>query len=184
MKTIERTLTIVAVVAASLFTQGCATNLRKAAAGPFPATVRFDEFKAVEMQHVTILAPFDESGANKKAAKKIDSLLFAQMPMVLPVLKEAQDSKPVVRTLRITPVIEEVKFIGGNARFWLGTLAGSSAVLMKVTYVDSATGNVVAEAEFYRAAGAWSGANSMGATDNMMLDNIVQDICGYSRLNR
>ena len=78
---------------------------------------------------------------------------------------------------------KEIKFIGGFARFMVGGMAGSSAVLMKVTFLNSETGKVVAEPEFYRAANGMGGGYSMGATDNLMLDQIAQDIALYAKMN-
>jgi len=58
-------------------------------------------------------------------------------------------------------------------------MAGSSAVLMQVTFRDGNTGEIIADPEFYRAANAYAGGWSMGATDNLMLDDITKDVAGY-----
>ena len=63
-------------------------------------------------------------------------------------------------------------------------MAGSSAVLMQVTYRDSSTGEIIADPEFFRKAGAWSGAMSIGAADNRMLEDIAEDVVRYSSNNR
>ena len=55
---------------------------------------------------------------------------------------------------------------------------------MKVTYRDKATGEVMAEPEFYRRGDAWAGSGTYGATDNLMLDNVARDICNYTNSNR
>ena len=92
--------------------------------------------------------------------------------------------KPETRTLVIRPPIKEIKFIGGAARFWVGPMAGSSAVLMEVSFVDKETGDVIAAPQFYRVANAWGGGMSMGGADNMMLSQVVQDIVIYTTSNR
>ncbi len=172
----------------AFFLLGCATNIRKPAGPPQPATKNFSTFETVEMAHVTIEPPFDKSGANKKAAKKIDENLFVSMRNVFPGLIETSTTSSTSgspgETLLIIPVIEEIKFIGGAARFWVGAMAGSSAVLMQVTYKDKATGDILADPEFYDSAGAYSGRWSYGATDNLMLDKIVQQIVTYTTANR
>jgi hypothetical protein len=168
-------------VLAMIFTQGCATNLSKPAALPQPSKVRFSQFKNVEMKNVEISLQFASSGANQKAARRINEHLFTKMNMIFPGLNHGQEEG---RTLLIEPYIKEIKFVGGGARFMVGALAGSSAVLMKVTYTDQSTGEVVAEPEFYQDASAFGGAHTMGSTDNQMLDAIAQDVANYSVANR
>ncbi|HEX7112239.1 MAG TPA: hypothetical protein VF216_07335 [Mizugakiibacter sp.] len=76
------------------------------------------------------------------------------------------------RTLRIEPYVSHLKFVGVNGRFWVGPLAGSSAVVMKLRLVDAATGKVVAEPEFFQRASAMGGAFAVGGTDYGMLVRI------------
>jgi len=167
-----------------IFTQGCATHLRKPAGPPQPAKVRFSNFQAVEMNHVTIGPEFASAKANQEALRKIDEFSFSCMHLIFPNLNEAEETNSGTQTLLIEPNIEEIKFIGRTARFWVGSWAGSSAVLMKVTYRDKATGETIAEPEFYRQSNAWEGQNSMGATDNLILENVSRDICTYTKSNR
>lgn len=164
---------------------GCATNISKPTAMPQPAKERFGTFKMVEYEHVTLAPGFDTARANQKAAKKIDELLSAGMLNIFPGMKQVDQStgKATEKTLVIRPVIKEIKFIGGMTRFWVGAMAGSSAVLMQVDYLDKATGNVLSSAQFYRAANAWGGGG-MGISDNMMLSEITQDVLNYTMYNR
>src|SRR5690606_35710420 len=106
--------------------------------------------------------------------------------MALPSLKrvDGEFSQGEARTLQIEPYIKEIKFIGGAARFWAGAMAGSSAVLMGVTYRDSKTGEVIAAPEFLRVGNAYAGAWSMGASDNQMLETVAMDVVHYSTANR
>lgn len=186
-RTISVVVAGIGILGSCLFL-GCATHLRKPAEAPQPTKERFAEFKAYEMKHVEIAPAYAKASANQKAGRKINQLLFAKMALVLPGIaasdKATELAKPAVRTLLIEPKIEEIKFVGGAARFWVGAMAGSSAVLMKVTYKDKATGVVVAEPEFYQQANAFAGGNSMGMSDNFMLDQIVMEICNYTSLNR
>ena len=167
-----------------LFTQGCATQLRKPAGPPQPAKVKLSNFQAVEMNHVTISPRFASAEPNQKALRRIDQELLSCMHLIFPNLNKVEETDSDIRTLLIEPNIEEIKFIGGAARFWVGAMAGSSAVLMKVTYRDKATGEVIAEPEFYSRGDAWAGGYSVGATDNLMLDRIARDICNYTNSNR
>ena len=171
-----------------LFTSGCATNLSKPARAPQPAKVKLGEFENVEMKAVGIAEKFASAPANQKALKKIDVVLFRNMRMLFPILKRIEHgvdfSRTTKRTLQITPHVKEIKFVGGSARFWAGSMAGSSAVLMQATLRDSSNGEIIADEEFYRDAAARAGGWTMGATDNRMLEEIAQDIVTYCSYNR
>jgi hypothetical protein len=77
------------------------------------------------------------------------------------------------RTLKIEPRITALKFVGGGKRFFAGAMAGSSAVVMHLRLTDAATGQVIADPEFYQRAAASAGAWSFGGTDNGMLVRIA-----------
>jgi hypothetical protein len=150
---------------------------------PQPAKVKLGTFDTVTLKQVEIAPEFAAAGANKKAAKKIDERLSMEMRKVFDGLQEAGGT-PTQQGLLIEPLIEEIKFIGGAARFWVGAMAGSSAVLMKVTFSDAATGEIVAAPEFYRSADAYAGGMTMGAADNRMLEAIASDAATYAGNNR
>ena len=118
-------------VLAGLLGTGCATNIRKPAMSPAPTEVKLSTFKQCVMTPVTIAPAFSASSANQKACKKIETELFTQLSMALPGLEKAETDDAAApkgkRVLVIEPVIEEIKFIGGFARFMVGGMAGSSA---------------------------------------------------------
>ena len=163
--------------------QGCATNLSKPDGTPQPTPVRLSTFKTITMKKIEIAPDFASAGANQKAAKKINEVLVENMRMVFPNLRET-DGEDVRSGLLIEPLIQEIKFIGGAARFWVGAMAGSSAVLMKVTFRDASTGEVLQAPQFYRSAGAYSGSWSMGVADNRMLEDVAKDVVNYAKLNQ
>ena len=170
------------------FMTGCATNLTKPAATPNPTKVKLSDFTHIEMKEVGISEKFGAAEANQKALRKIDKVLFSEMEIVFPkverINKGSEFSTSGKRTLQITPFIKEIKFISGGARFMVGAMAGSSAVLMQATFRDSADGKIIANPEFYRDAKAYSGGWSMGATDNKMLEDIAKDITTYCLKNK
>ncbi|MFH0879352.1 MAG: DUF4410 domain-containing protein [Lentisphaerota bacterium] len=178
---------IVSIVLSAALWSGCATNLRKPDAPPMPTKVKLSTFKSVSMKTVVVDPKFAGASANEKARKKINELLVTQMKMVFPELNPIEADAKVdakdQKVLLIEPMIEEIKFIGGAARFWVGAMAGSSAVLMKVTFIDAATGDILSAPQFYKAGNAMGGAYSMGSTDNQMLDQVVQDIAMYAKIN-
>jgi len=180
--TMKHVMKLALGVAVVLLAQGCATNITKPAAVPPPTSVRLGTFANVEMAPVALNQAYAGSAANQKAAKKINELLLTQMGYLFPGLNGAE--KKSGSTLVISAEIKEIKFIGGAARFWVGAMAGSSAVLMEVTYMDKESGTVVARAEFYDRASAYAGAYNMGTTDNLMLNNVVTQIINYTGANR
>jgi hypothetical protein len=171
------------LVLAFTLAQGCATNLSKPDGPPQPTSVKLSTFKTVAMKKVAIAPDFASAGANQKAAKKIDKELALGMRTVFPDLRQI-DGEDVQTGLLIEPLIQEIKFIGGAARFWVGAMAGSSAVLMKATFRDASTGKVIGEPQFYRNANAYTGGWSFGATDNLMLDGVAKDIVNYAKTNQ
>lgn len=176
----------VGLVCVGVLVSGCATTISKPTAAPQPCKEKLGTFAAVEMEQVTLAPACAGADANQKAAKKINDLLTTSMKSIFPGIKvvEKAEGAPAAKTLLIRPVIKEIKFIGGAARFWVGAMAGSSAVLMQVDYVNRNTGDVLASSQFYRAASAFGGGMSMGGSDNMMLSEIVQDITLYTISNR
>jgi hypothetical protein len=166
---------------------GCVTTITGPAGPPQPAREKLGRFDAYELTPATIAPAYASSSANQKAKRKIDEELSGKMRMVfnnLQVVEPGAPAKAEEKTLRIEPAIKEIKFIGGMARFWVGPMAGSSAVYMQVLYRDMSTGEIIAQPEFYQKGGAWGGSWTIGATDNLMLSRIADDICNYASLNR
>ena len=182
----KRTTWIVPII--SILFAGCATNMTKPSGIPQASKVKFSEFAKVEMKPLAINEKFAESGANQKARRKIEGNLKNQVKTIFSnctFLGENQEfSKTSDKTLQIVPTIKEIKFIGGAARIWVGAMAGSSAVLMEVICKDSKSSEIVAQAEFYQEANAFSGAYSMGGTDNMMLDQVSLDVAKWLVANK
>lgn len=194
-------ITVVAVLAAVTLATA-RTDVRRPKTEPQPPKVKFSEFAKVELKAVEIAPEFVRHKANQKAAAKIGVELALRMREKVPYLvappemdnpkekkskkKKGAEEAPAAapppegaRTLVIEPYVEQIKFISGGARYWAGALAGNSAVLIKATFRDKATGEVVAEPEFYDDANAYQGAWSIGAADNMMLVRVAEDIAEY-----
>lgn len=187
MEIFHRRSLLVLQAAVAMLAAGCATQIVRKAEAPQPSRVKFGGFKSVELAPVVLPAPYAEHGYNRDAAAKIDELLSRDLSVVFPGLRKFDSGAPAATsesTLRIEPAIEDIKFIGGAARFWVGAMAGSSTVLLKVAYRDAATGEVIAEPEFQRVSNAWAGGMSMGRTDNAMLEDVVRDVVNYSVVNR
>lgn len=147
-----------------------------------PPKVPLRTYQRFEMEPVAMGAPFTGYEANKVALERLQANIDLR---VKPVLAEwnARDAGAAPRTLRIQPEIRYIRFITGGKRFWGGALAGGSSVLMKVRMTDAATGEVIAEPDFYQHANAMGAAWSFGATDKHMLIRMSAMLAHYLRSN-
>lgn len=146
---------------------------------PAAALGTFDRF---EVSKVAMGAPFTEYKTNIAAQTMLQANLDER---VLPVVNEwnARTAGERPRTLRIEPEIRYVRFITGGKRFWGGALAGGSSMLLRVKLSDAATGEVIAEPDFYQHANAMGAAWSFGATDKHMLIRLSGMVADYLRDN-
>lgn len=172
---IRRILTA-SLVCASL--GACVTHINTTTLTNPPPREKFADFSAFELQPLQVAAEYQ--GKETAAVARIQEHLDL---MVLPVLQHWSQPAAAGRTLVVSPKIEAIKFVGGGARFFVGALAGSSAVIMKVRYTDKATGDVIAEPQFFQRAAAMSGAWTIGAQDNNMLKRIVGVMSNYTQRN-
>lgn len=168
-----------------LLLMGCATtDINPRTTHNPPPEVKFSEFSAFELKPVILAAEYQGRGANDQAAQKIDREIRMRLVSVLQEWSNDSDSRSTTRdTLIIQPRITDLKFISGGARFWAGAMAGSSAVIMEVDYIDARSGDIVAQPEFYQHASAQAGSWSIGAADNAMLDRVAELVANYTRDN-
>lgn len=152
----------------------------KQATNPAPAHALHD-FQRFEARPITMDPPYAGQDANEQAKASIQANLDERLNPVLAEWNAKAADAP--RTLVIEPRIEHVKFITGGKRFWGGAFAGGSAVLMTVKLTDAATGEVVAQPEFYQHANKMGAAWSFGATDRAMLIRVAGMIVNYLRKN-
>jgi hypothetical protein len=154
----------------------------KAVTNPPPSTAlqAFDHF---ELAPFDMVAPYAGQDVNEEAKTRLQTNLDERLPPVLAEwnAKPARGTPP--RVLKIEPTIRHVKFISGKARFWAGPFAGGTAVLVTVKLSDAATGEVIAEPEFYQHANAMGAAFSYGATDKAMLIRTTDMITEYVKAN-
>jgi hypothetical protein len=168
----------VPVLLASQILGGCTTEIYAPAASNPPPTEPFKNFAAFRLEPVALSPEFTEHGSNQSARASIDQSLQNSLGPLL-----ASWDKGNGRTLLVQPYIEEIKFVGGAARFWAGYYAGSSAVVMRVTYRDEATGAEIATPVFYQHANAWGGTWSFGGSDKAMLGRMANLVTTYTRAN-
>lgn len=163
----------------------CATNIGKPQIRPAAAKVKLGKFSKIEIAPIEKKASVTEG--NMKAIKKIEENFVSEMKMAFPGVEKVATKDSLAQSgdvLRIELLVKEIKFIGGAARFWVGSMAGSSAVLLYMKATDVATGDVVAEGDFYTDSGAQAGGMSIGVSDNLMLKTIAKDVVGYLSYNK
>lgn len=171
----------IAVIVSSAFLAACATHIKPSMTTNPPPLEKFSIFDRYELKPIELSPKYVGKGANQKAAAKIQEYFDAR---VKPTINEWNNKKGSnTSTLVIEPRIEHIKFVGIGTRIWVGPFAGSSAVVMKVRYVDKNTGKVIAEPEFYQRAAAMSGAVTFGGQDNAMLARITTLVADYNTRN-
>lgn len=165
-----------------LLAVGCATDIAASRTFNPPPTEPFSAFGSFELQPATIAPEAHQGAANERAFTKIQENLELNVGRVLQTWETARDSAGT-RTLVITPHVRELKFVSAGARVFGGAMRGSSAVVLELTLTDQATGEVVAEPEFFQRAAAMGGNWSVGGTDNHMLARITQVAAQYLENN-
>lgn len=178
---------IIAFSLFSLLITSCATHISKPKSPPQNTKVKFSEFKRVELKQVELNENY-ASRSGKAAAERVDRNLYKNMMEAFPnthrIAKGEEFSKTRERTLQITPIIEEVKYVGFIPRFFIAFIPGSSAILMRVEFRDSATGKIIADPEFYRKGNTFLGWITLGAMDKITLSQTTRNIVKYYKDNR
>ncbi|HEY4245286.1 MAG TPA: hypothetical protein VGM64_00445 [Lacunisphaera sp.] len=167
------------ILAITLFLAGCMTHITTDITRNPPPTEKFSAFNHIDLLPVTLAAPYQGQDANKKALAKIQENITATMTPLLSKWNEPGSMPGPSRTLVITPVITEIKFINATARVWSGALSGSSAIIVKVRISEKETGHTIGEPIFYARAAAMGGAWTFGSTDNLMLSRIASRLTDY-----
>jgi hypothetical protein len=162
---------------------GCVTHIKTDITQNPPPVKKLSDFTKFEMTKVTLVPPYAGQTANERALVKIqENVNLAMTPLLSKWNADGASATPV-RTLLITPVVTEIKFISGGTRVFAGGLAGSSAVVLVAKLTDKDTGEVIASPTFYARAAAMGGAFSFGTTDNMMLTRIAGRLTSYLAAN-
>lgn len=159
---------------------GCTTQIHAPKEGNQPSTEKLGNFPAVFLVPLAIDRAEGAAG-DAEALQRIDAELAGCLGKVFPNI---QPKGAVGTGLRIEPVITDLKKVSTGERFFVGALAGSSAVLMKVRFTNTATKAVLADPIFYSKASAMSGAWTIGGNDTKMLSRIAANACEYAAANK
>jgi hypothetical protein len=156
----------------------CVTHIRPVATHNPPPRDALSTFQHFQLQPV--VATTQEVSEQAAALSKISGNVQQKLGDTIAAWQNRNQSG---RTLKIEPRITALKFVGGGKRFFAGAMAGSSAVDMHLRLTDAATGEVIADPEFYQRAAATGGAWSIGGTDNGMLVRIATVAQQYLQRN-
>lgn len=169
---------------AIVFVVGCATNVKKPTAHNNPPPLEaFSRFNRFELKPINTSEGCDKQHGADVALNAIQDRTNARLGAVLTGWNSARRTGTKDRKLVIEPVCSDAKLIGTHARIWGGALAGSSAIVLKVRFVDAETRKMIAEPVFYQRANAMGGAFSFGGTDRDMLNRIVDLVTSYTSNN-
>lgn len=176
----------------SLFlVSACATQVTEKPSKVTRSTVSLSEFKKVILVKSEIAKPYAGQSANIKAVNKIDEVLALRLADVFDKV-EVKTAQEVAEmdfsatqerdVLLIKPLVKQIKFIGGAARFMVGAMAGSSVVIMDTSFEDAKSGAQLSNPGFMRKAAAYNDAFGVGS--NAMLADVAQDVATYADTNK
>ena len=165
-------LAFVSTVLTLALLQGCATKIKASSTQNPPPAQAFSTYGRISVKPVVFKEGYK---ANTSALAKIEENFQKDMA---PSLEQWNKRPANGRTLMIEPVVDELSFKHGASRVLLGPLAGSSGVLMRVTFRDG-SGKVVATPEFFQRAQAMGAGFTFGVHDNLMLTRVANLASGY-----
>lgn len=149
-----------------------------------PPSLALKQFDRFEIMPVGMDAPYAGQKSNELARERLQANLDLRVPPILKAWNDQPVSGRAPRTLKIEPQVRHIRYISGGKRFFGGVLAGGSAILLTVKMSDAASGEVIAEPEFYQHANAWGAAYSFGGTDKAMNIRVSEMVASYLTRNR
>jgi hypothetical protein len=180
----------------ALLLAGCASKSGGTAAAPprpaplvnLPAKTPFRQYARVQLKGVEIDDTVKGGERAVVLARQLDEALLHTLGPLLgsvTAVPPGGDFPPAPEgTLQIAPRIEKAHLVSSAERDWLTWAAGDTEVIIRVSYREAKTGNVVAEPLFYRKAGWFAASMNDGTEDRQAREDIVRDIAAYTRANR
>ncbi len=77
--------------------------------------------------------------------------------------------------------LTSLRIVGGGARFWLGVMAGRSAMRFRVSLIDASTGAIVTSSEVGDDT-TWGGAFTIGARDRSLPERVGVQLAEFVAL--
>lgn len=190
-------LAVLAVLAAGAFSvgtgTGCASRPQagvetgdRSAVGLVnpPSKIRFRSYGAVELKAAGLAPGLQTRRDADEYARRTDAALKHDLERLLRNVDVVPRDVSVARTpgatLQILPQIEQASLVSSMKRGWLTWGAGDVELVIRVTYLDGKTGEVLAEPVFRRVGNNFWGSWSNGQADDETEGLIVADIIRYT----
>ena len=170
---------LAALASSVLLLAACATQIHEQPETIQPSKAKLGQYKRDTIKAIDTSAVPD---MEDKVTQRMQEALSKCMAVIFKGAKPFNE-RAAVGGLVIEPSIVDIKKVNMAQRIFFGAMAGSSAALLKVRFVDAGKKDVLAEPVFYGKANAFGGAYSAGATDNDMLTRLPLQACDYSREN-
>ena len=172
-----------------VFLAGCAAEPVKLTAVAVEESSRLGKpSKPLSAYSTYELKPFILSAQVKSKTDKIQQAAILEQKVkdkLLPLFADWSSSGGPGRsgTLIVQPELIKLKIISGGARFWVGAFAGESSIDVDLRLTDGTTNEVIAKPRITRDAGAFTGAWSIGKSDENLHDYIAHIIHQYMSSN-
>lgn len=163
---------------------GCATDIRPQDHTIEPTPVRLGSFDSYVLQPLAVHYTAGDR-ADQAAVAQIETGLRGCLRGVLRALREEPEADGAAgRRLVVEPIVVDLKKVSAAERRWAGPLAGSSAVLLQLRLADAGSGETLAAPMFHARGDAWRGSFApFAASDEAMLNDVVDEACRYARDN-
>lgn len=176
MQKVSKTVILAGALLAMSMLQGCATRVKASSTSNPAPSEAFSSFGRIEVKPTVFAEGYK---GNQAGLTKIDENIRKDLAESL----TSWNAAPVNgRVLIIEPIVEEMQFKSGAKRVFLGPLAGSSGVRMRVKIRDN-KGTLVATPEFFQRADAMAAGFTFGVHDNLMLTRIANLTSAYIKAN-
>lgn len=156
--------------------QGCATRVKASTTSNPAPTEAFSAFGRIEVKPAVFAEGYK---GNLAGVAKINENINKDLGESLKKWNAGPENG---RVLTIEPIVEEMQFQSGVKRVFLGPLAGSSGVRMRVIIRDN-KGNEIARPEFFQRASAMAAGFMLGVHDNLMLTRVANLTSSYVKAN-
>ena len=174
-KALKPVLWAAGLLALSLL-QGCATRVKASTTSNPAPTEAFSAFGRIEVKPAVFAEGYK---GNLAGVAKINENINKDLAESLKKWNAGPENG---RVLTIEPIVEEMQFQSGVKRVFLGPLAGSSGVRMRVIIRDN-KGNEIARPEFFQRASAMAAGFMLGVHDNLMLTRVANLTSAYVKAN-
>ncbi len=166
---------------------GCAkTNIHAPKETRLPPGFKVSSYSQVMVAPIDVHPDYKSDAENVRAIKRIQEVFNQELAVRASFIENihAAESVDAARGLVIVPVVEKIKYVNGEKRFASGPSAGSSAVLLKVTFYEYPAKKIVHETHIYHNSMEYGGIFALagatgGAADNRMLSDTGRDLASF-----